>query len=331
MMYIQAIRQKGGLGDSDAAELESHLADAVEDLRNSGLSEEEAFLVATRRLGQTDELSLEYQKVNPVLVTERIWAYMLLGFSLLTSLQWLYAGGSQLVMQYAAHHPGQLFLCIAFNLLVCAFVWSVLIWGRRFSAWLQRTTERRPWLTILLSLGPVAIMFRGPMVRVPGSSYEILYANGFFLFTHYLGIVSMAVVLLLSVFSISFPGRLTFRGLFSRLTAPYIVLFGFVIEIVAAMTRVWGDIPTASVLFGCVYATGAFCVACYPGRGQLLRALLLYALSGLVAETWAGTLADQARGHTHYTVYFVLAIVVGTVMGTVAARATGRFREVAAA
>jgi hypothetical protein len=67
----QAIAQwKSGVGQSpayraeDLEELESHLHDAVERLRDAGLSEEEAFIVATRRIGPSPALETEYSKVN---------------------------------------------------------------------------------------------------------------------------------------------------------------------------------------------------------------------------------------------------------------------------
>lgn len=320
--FVQRIRFTGGLTESDVSELETHLIDSVDGLTSSGLSEEEAFLIATRRLGPSDDISREYRKVNPGLLTDRIWAYMLLGFSLLTTLGWLYTGGYELVMAYADR-----FVCVGYNLMACAFVWSVLLWGRGFSAWIQRSTERRPWLTLLLSLGPVLILFRGPMVRVAGLHVGPVHGSGLVLFTRYLTMVSMAIVLLLSVFSISLPGRLTFRRLFGRLPLPYILVFGFIMEIVAAMTRVWQDVPMAAVLFGAVYAAGAFCVAYFRERASLLRALVLYTLPGFVSEAWAGTLADRARGGTHYTVFFVLAILAGIAVGSLLARLMARLRE----
>lgn len=326
--FIQRIRFTGGLTESDVSELATHLFDSVEGLRASGLSEEEAFLIATHRLGPTDEISREYRKVNPGLLTDRIWAYMLLGFSLLTTLGWFYTRGYLLTMHFADLHPYGAFLCIGFNLLVSAFVWSVLFWGRRFSAWIQRTTERRPWLTVLMSLGPVALLFVGRVAE----PYALLdfkpeYTLWLVLITRHLSIVSMAVVLVLSVFSISLPGHMTFRNVFGRLTVPYILLFGFIIEVIAALTREWQSIPTAVALFGVVYAAGAFCVAYFRERGQVLRALLFYALPGLVAEIWAGSLADADRGGTHYTVYFAAALLAGVTVGSLSARVMAKFRE----
>src|SRR5579859_4720627 len=104
-IYIRAIKQKGGLTSSDEEELKAHLYDGTESLRRTGLSEEEAFLITTRRLGRAEELSEEYSKVNPVLVTDRIWAYMLAGFGILTSLRWIWTTAYAMFGVYLGHYP----------------------------------------------------------------------------------------------------------------------------------------------------------------------------------------------------------------------------------
>src|SRR4051812_48698488 len=50
---------------SDAAELEDHLRESISSILAGKVSGEEAFLLATRRLGSTGRLSLEYAKEDP--------------------------------------------------------------------------------------------------------------------------------------------------------------------------------------------------------------------------------------------------------------------------
>lgn len=68
------------LTEDDIAELEVHLRDSVHDLSARGLSQEEALLVALRRIGDPSVLAVEYQKVNPGLVWARRWYWMTAGF-----------------------------------------------------------------------------------------------------------------------------------------------------------------------------------------------------------------------------------------------------------
>ena len=75
-----ALSQAESMRGQDVDELEAHLRDAVEKLRTAGLSDEEAFLIAARRLGTHDGLATEFGKINGQLVGwRRLW-WMLLGF-----------------------------------------------------------------------------------------------------------------------------------------------------------------------------------------------------------------------------------------------------------
>lgn len=74
----QAVRQwketmtRGGVQTAeDLQELESHLRDEISSLHGSGLSEEEAFLVAARRLGSPAALAAESSKTNHL----GLWRY----------------------------------------------------------------------------------------------------------------------------------------------------------------------------------------------------------------------------------------------------------------
>jgi hypothetical protein len=54
---------------ADADELESHLRDQVDTLRSAGLNDDEAFLVAVKRLGSIDALTREFAREH----SERMW------------------------------------------------------------------------------------------------------------------------------------------------------------------------------------------------------------------------------------------------------------------
>ena len=58
------LAQSQTLGNSDIDELESHLREEIENLTVLKLSDEETFLIATHRLGDTARLSDEYAKIN---------------------------------------------------------------------------------------------------------------------------------------------------------------------------------------------------------------------------------------------------------------------------
>jgi hypothetical protein len=66
--------RRDALNTSDVDELESHLRDRVDALRGAGLAEDEAFLIAVKRLGSMDELSREYAAEH----SGRLWKQLVL-------------------------------------------------------------------------------------------------------------------------------------------------------------------------------------------------------------------------------------------------------------
>jgi hypothetical protein len=79
--WLVDLKQTGSFEDSDLEELESHLKDEIEQLMNKGLSEKEAFWVATSRLGNTEELPEEYAKANSRAVWRHRFLWMAVGLS----------------------------------------------------------------------------------------------------------------------------------------------------------------------------------------------------------------------------------------------------------
>jgi signal peptidase I len=59
------LAQSAAFDSNDLDELETHLRDAMPALQAAGLSSEESFLIASRRIGTRDALESEFEKVNP--------------------------------------------------------------------------------------------------------------------------------------------------------------------------------------------------------------------------------------------------------------------------
>jgi hypothetical protein len=71
--YSDYLRAHGSFSDNDILEMESHLHDEIDELTQHGLSEEEAFLIGVKRLGNVNQISHEFQKVN----AEGFWKQLL--------------------------------------------------------------------------------------------------------------------------------------------------------------------------------------------------------------------------------------------------------------
>lgn len=63
------LRRRRAIHSADVAELEDHLREQIDVLRDSGLSADEAFLVAVKRIGSLDALSQEFGREH----ADRLW------------------------------------------------------------------------------------------------------------------------------------------------------------------------------------------------------------------------------------------------------------------
>jgi hypothetical protein len=67
--WRQYLRRRRAIDGPDVEELEGHMRDQVATLTKAGLAEDEAFLVAVKRMGSLDELSREFAREH----SERLW------------------------------------------------------------------------------------------------------------------------------------------------------------------------------------------------------------------------------------------------------------------
>jgi len=69
------VRRRRAITGPDVEELEAHLRDQVGALIQSGLAEDEAFLIAVKRLGSLDALSREFAREH----SDRLWKQLVIG------------------------------------------------------------------------------------------------------------------------------------------------------------------------------------------------------------------------------------------------------------
>ncbi len=67
--WRRQLRESPALRNDDLEELEAHLRDSIARWQSAGLSPEEAFWIAKRRIGNDESLACEFGKVN----SERVW------------------------------------------------------------------------------------------------------------------------------------------------------------------------------------------------------------------------------------------------------------------
>lgn len=62
--YLQQLQEKGNYTSEDILELKNHLVDNVIELREKDLEDDEAFMIAKKRLGKEEILNVEFKKIN---------------------------------------------------------------------------------------------------------------------------------------------------------------------------------------------------------------------------------------------------------------------------
>src|SRR6187401_1191731 len=73
--WREYLRRRQAFHGSDIEELEGHLRDQLAELAEAGLTGEEAFLGAVKRMGSLDALSREFAREH----SERLWKQLVIG------------------------------------------------------------------------------------------------------------------------------------------------------------------------------------------------------------------------------------------------------------
>jgi hypothetical protein len=160
--------------DENLAELESHLRDAVERLQAAELSQEEAFMIAARRIGSVQQLASEFEKVNRNPMNKIIHGLVLLFFSGSCWFLWAWLTMSERLMGVLMRNeplPAFTRFCLEcrpflYALPVLALVWCVIVW-------LRKTESRNSWVgffaatasVIMLAVFPTVIAMYLPLIR----------------------------------------------------------------------------------------------------------------------------------------------------------------------
>src|SRR3954451_19921950 len=72
--WREYVQRREAISPTDVDELEDHLREQIADRQASGLDDEEAFLVAIKRLGNLDAISHEYAREH----SDRLWKQLVL-------------------------------------------------------------------------------------------------------------------------------------------------------------------------------------------------------------------------------------------------------------
>ncbi|HWN96533.1 MAG TPA: hypothetical protein VNT99_16000 [Methylomirabilota bacterium] len=158
--WRDALAQSATMRAEELDELEYHLRDSMAQLRERQLTEEESFLVATRRLGGGEVLTREFAKVNPGRVWPSRLCWMLAGVFLLHLLGSVPHAGSGILWRWAPQgisgHWLGFFVVVtrwaAFIAPLAAFLWLTTKKPQLIARWTTRAFHRPVMTSISLVL-----------------------------------------------------------------------------------------------------------------------------------------------------------------------------------
>ena len=144
--FIDGCKKEKSFSVDDLDELKAHLLDSYEELQSKGIGAEEAFWLATKRLGTREELSTEFNKLDrgPSLSADTYWIiYGLFVFTVLFQLWWL-TGDLNFYFSFQAKSDFEFFLLrLATSLPVCIAGYFLIV-NRRMFNWIEHRFTKSP-------------------------------------------------------------------------------------------------------------------------------------------------------------------------------------------
>jgi hypothetical protein len=155
LQWRASLQNLGGFQAEELEELEGHLRESISLLHTRGLSVQEAFMIATRRLGSERQLSAEFAKANPQRTWTRRAMWMAGGVLAALALHAVTAPIAYFVMNCALWSGVNVHVAAALHLLAGWILWTGAAGGvywilSRHSSSLDRVVRvclQRPVLT----------------------------------------------------------------------------------------------------------------------------------------------------------------------------------------
>jgi len=156
--------------ESDIDELETHLMEEVDNLKTKDLSEEEAFLLASNRVGSTDTLNQEFKKINSKYIWKKRILWFLGGYLFFTIFRSITRFAADIFMAYDGIRTG--FGAIIFstvNLLLPAVILYLILSTKVRTFFSNKLSKRIKQLKTY----QIVIMFSLIMIIIVAQFYGI--------------------------------------------------------------------------------------------------------------------------------------------------------------
>jgi hypothetical protein len=167
--WRESLAQSPEFRGEDIDELESHLQDSISELQGRGLSAEEAFVVATRRVGSGTALAAEFAQVNGQVLWIDRGLWMIVGWAAISGFESMLQSTAMIAV-IPRFHPVPFLPVLIWMLpiLVGAILLRSMI---RADGVVPRLLARLQWRPQALALIAVAMGASSPLLRVLALDY----------------------------------------------------------------------------------------------------------------------------------------------------------------
>jgi len=294
--------------------------DATDDLQRGGLSQEEAFMIACKRLGDEQLLDEEYGKVNASVKTNKIWAYLLFGgnafYTLPAIVHWLLSLLYLKVYKGLGTGDAAVSIITSSHFFICLMIAFAVINKNAISKFIEAQTQKRILLSIAVSFVPYLVLYllhqtnrtmefwkfdneSRPYIERVFTSRWVSYSY----YWIYFSIIGGAITL---IFSINKPEHLSLKSLFTKPNALFLILTGVFMEILSASKGMimTDNLALHVMVSGMIYFIPAFALSFYNKQNPL-KYLFLICLPGISLEIASKIIVSNTNTHDH-TILIIL-------------------------
>lgn len=329
--YLQLLQEQGNYTSEDILELKNHLTDNVSELKEKSLATDEAFIIAKKRLGKANELSIEYKKVNGSKFYNRELFIIAFSISAYLLFYWFFTFVTGFIQQFAVFENKNLSVwgtinyvfVIIFTIVVVHLVFN----SKKYIHSVEKLFIKSPTNFSITIITSIALMyalnlrvgrmffksdfFSSEEIQVRYSAFEIDHTLRAYIYSGLAGIwiVCILIALMKSYKKINFLETIINDSAYAPL-----FFVGFFWNCVAASTRMLHNFFISSYAFAIIWLIGILVFNIHLRRNILARNMVFISF-GFLLELGAGIWMNPSlKAGAPVSVYFI-ALVIGSIAG----------------
>lgn len=335
--FIERLNSKGGFTSDDLNELKSHLADSVLDLQLKGFSQEESFLVASCRIGNENELSTEFQKVNGTITGRPQLFFIITGmlmFFLLYQVWGLFRSLSQYIaLKIESNAEGSFFISLFFSFLLIGGYFFILKSARSIALLERRFFRKQDNFSVIYVAGALvltilimyleSILARDNYTLLRSRQWNHIITDGSYNEVSF-WIVPVGFLLITIFFLFKRENeKFSLRKLLNNTGLIFFISTGVIWETIAAysrfITRGMVDMLVVALIYAIVFSIGIFVLASYIDH-KPLRKIIAFSAFAIIIEFGGGFVNPLLSMGGLLSVFFYCLVGIGAI-----AYLSGRF------